>query len=134
VFIATINDPSKINKVIMCRSGRIDEMEEIGYPQIDALRYLFEYNDKLVNPDMLTDFNTPEFDAELKYAMEYNVTAADIGNIFADMVIYGSKNEKFTPELVHSAIDRINQRNQMASNNYMDDVNSLKNAARRTLY
>lgn len=134
VFIATINDPSKINKVIMCRSGRIDEMEEIGYPQIDALRYLFEYNDKLVNPDMLTDFNTPEFDAELKYAMESNVTAADIGNIFADMVIYGSKNEKFTPELVHSAIDRINQRNQMASNNYMDDVNSLKNTARRTLY
>ena len=121
VFIATINDPSKINKVIMCRSGRIDEMEEIGYPQEEALRYLFQYNDNIVNPDMPTDFSSPEFAEEIKFAMASQVTAADIGNLFADMVIYGSKDEPFTPQQVHEAIERINKRNSMASNNYMKD-------------
>lgn len=120
VFIATINDPSRINKLIMCRSGRIDQMIEIGYPDINALRYLFNYNDKIVNPDNLTDFNDPAFDVEFQYAIESNITAADIGNIFADMVIYGTKDEKFTPENVHLAIDHIKGRNDMASNNYMN--------------
>lgn len=119
VFIATINDPSRINKLIMCRSGRIDQMIEIGYPDINALRYLFNYNDKIVNPTNLTDFNDPAFDAEFQYAIESKITAADISNIFADMVIYGTKDEKFTPENVHLAIDHIKGRNDMASNNYM---------------
>lgn len=120
VFIATINDPSRINKLIMCRSGRIDQMIEIGYPDINALRYLFNYNDKIVNPDNLTDFNDPAFDKEFQYAIESKITAADISNIFADMVIYGTKDEKFTPENVHLAIDHIKGRNDMASNNYMN--------------
>ena len=120
VFIATINDPSKINRVIMCRSGRIDQMIEIGYPDVNALRYLFNYNDKSVNPDNPTDFTAPEFDEEFKYAMEAEITAADISNIFADMVIYGEKDAKFTPADVHTAIDHIKGRNSMAGNNYLD--------------
>lgn len=120
VFIATINDPSKINRVIMCRSGRIDQMIEIGYPDVNALRYLFNYNDKNVNPDNPTDFTSPEFDEEFKYAMEAEITAADISNIFADMVIYGEKDAKFTPADVHTAIDHIKGRNSMAGNNYLD--------------
>lgn len=129
VFIATINDPSKINKVIMCRSGRIDEMEEIGYPQEEALRYLFQYNDNIVNPDMPTDFSKSEFEPEIKFAMDSQVTAADIGNLFADMVIYGSKDEPFTPQQVHDAIERINKRNSMASNNYMSELNDMSRNA-----
>ena len=120
VFIATINDPSKINRVIMCRSGRIDQMIEIGYPDVNALRYLFNYNDKSVNPDNPTDFTSPEFDGEFEYAMEAEITAADISNIFADMVIYGEKDAKFTPADVHTAIDHIKGRNSMAGNNYLD--------------
>lgn len=120
VFIATINDPSKINRVIMCRSGRIDQMIEIGYPDVNALRYLFNYNDKNVNPDNPTDFTSPEFDGEFEYAMEAEITAADISNIFADMVIYGEKDAKFTPADVHTAIDHIKGRNSMAGNNYLD--------------
>lgn len=120
VFIATINDPSKINKVIMCRSGRIDQMLEIGFPDVEALRYLFSYNDKAINPDNLTDFNDPSFDAEFKYAVESKITAADIYNIFSDMAVYGDTGAKFTPENVHEAIDHIKGRNDMANNNYLD--------------
>lgn len=119
VFIATINDPSKINKVIMCRSGRIDQMLEIGFPDVEALRYLFEYNDKALNPDNLTDFSQPGFDVEFQYAVESQITAADIYNIFADMAVYTDTGAKFTPENVHEAIDHIKGRNDMANKNYL---------------
>lgn len=120
VFIATINDPDKINKVIMCRSGRIDEMCEIGFPDVDAMRYLFQYNDRSINPDNLSNFDDSEFDAVFKEAMEAEITAADIGNIFTDMAIYGTKGEKITPDAVRDAIARIKTRNSMATNRYLD--------------
>lgn len=120
VFIATINDPSKINKLIMCRSGRIDQMVEIGYPDIKSLRYLFKYNDEQINPGNPTDFDSNEFDDAFKYAIDSKITAADIGNIFADMVIYGTKDDTFTPDNVVMAINHIKGRNLMSTNNYMD--------------
>jgi hypothetical protein len=81
---------------------------------------LFSYNDKAINPDNLTDFNDPSFDAEFKYAVESKITAADIYNIFSDMAVYGDTGAKFTPENVHEAIDHIKGRNDMANNNYLD--------------
>ena len=120
VFIATINDPSKINKVIMCRSGRIDQMLEIGFPDVEALKYLFEYNDKSLNPDNLTDFRDPSFDEAFRYAVETQITAADIYNIFSDMAVYTDTGAKFTPENVHDAIDHIKDRNAMSNRNFLD--------------
>jgi hypothetical protein len=120
VFIATINDPSKINKVIMCRSGRIDQMLEIGFPDVEALKYLFEYNDKSLNPDNLTNFRDPSFDEAFKYAVESQITAADIYNIFSDMAVYTDTGAKFTPENVHDAIEHIKDRNAMSNRNYLD--------------
>ena len=119
VFVATINDPSKINKVIMCRSGRIDQMIEVGFPDVKALRYLFSYNDQQINPDNLTNFDDPSFDTEFAYAVSSNITAADIRNIFSDMAIYTDTGATFTPENVHAAIDHIKGRNDMANNNYL---------------
>ena len=119
VFIATINDPSKINTVIMCRSGRIDQTLEIGYPDVKALRYLFKYNDEQINPDKRTDFDDPKFDEEFNYAVESKITAADISNIFSDMTIYGDPGVPFEPANVHAAIDHIKGRNDMAQNNYL---------------
>ena len=119
VFIATINDPDKINKVIMCRSGRIDQTIEVGYPDVKALRYLFRYNDNEINPENPTDFDDPKFDAEFNYAVESKITAADIRNIFSDMAIYSDTGSTFTPENVHAAIDHIKGRNDMANKNYL---------------
>ncbi len=119
VFIATINDPSNINKLIMCRSGRIDQTIEIGYPDVEALKYLFEYNDQLMNQGHLTNFNDPSFDAEFQYAIESNITAADIYNLFTDMAVYSDSSAAFTPESVHTAIDHIKGRNSMAECNYL---------------
>lgn len=119
VFIATINDPSKVNSTIMRRSGRIDEMIEVGYPNKDVIKYLFEYNDQIVNPDNRTDFKSDEFDAVMTEAADANVTAADITNIFSDIVIYNGHAERYTPEMVHDAITRVKTRNRMSTNNYL---------------
>lgn len=120
VFVATINDPAKINKVIMQRSGRIDEMIEIGYPDIDAMRYLFHYNDMENNADNLADFNDHSFDDALQEAIDTHITAADVKNIFTDMIIYGDPGQKVTPEAIHNAIARVKDRNEKAGRNYLD--------------
>lgn len=148
IFFATINDPKKVNQRIMRRSGRIDEMFEIGLPSINTMRYLFKYNDERVNKEHPTDFNDPKYDEVIKYAIDSGITAADITNIFTDIVIYSGTEEPedapveiadveaeveaeskkaeaedapvCTPEKLRAAIDRVNKRNKMSSNSYVD--------------
>lgn len=120
VFIATINDPSRVNSTIMRRSGRIDEMIEIGYPSAEVIRYLFNYNDEQVNPNDRTDFNDSKFDEAMECAAASHVTAADISNIFADIVIYnGHKEGGIDPQMVMDGIARVNTRNEMSTKNYL---------------
>jgi SpoVK/Ycf46/Vps4 family AAA+-type ATPase len=132
----------------MRRSGRIDEMFEIGLPSINTMRYLFKYNDERVNKEHPTDFNDPKYDDVIKYAIDSGITAADITNIFTDIVIYSGTEEPedapveiadveaeveaeskkaeaedapvCTPEKLRAAIDRVNKRNKMSSNSYVD--------------
>lgn len=142
IFFATINDPKKVNQRIMRRSGRIDEMFEIGMPSANTMRYLFKYNDERVNKEHPTDFNDPKFDDVIKFAIESGITAADITNIFTDIVIYsGSEDDEgetpaelngeikdgseqdasvCTPEKLKAAIERVNKRNKMSGNSYVD--------------
>lgn len=141
IFFATINDPKKVNQRIMRRSGRIDEMFEIGMPSANTMRYLFKYNDERVNKEHPTDFNDQKFDEVIQYAIESGITAADITNIFTDIVIYSgtedieetpaelsgelkeSSDEDVavcTPEKLRAAIDRVNKRNKMSGNSYID--------------
>lgn len=138
IFFATINDPKKVNQRIMRRSGRIDEMFEIGLPSIDTMRYLFKYNDEKINPDNLTDFNDPKFDGVFQLAADAHITAADVTNIFTDIVIYSGSVESMdengevieptkeddveicTPEKIRDAIDRIKGRNQMSGRSFID--------------
>jgi SpoVK/Ycf46/Vps4 family AAA+-type ATPase len=141
IFFATINDPKKVNQRIMRRSGRIDEMFEIGMPSANTMRYLFKYNDERVNKEHPTDFSDPKFDDVIQFAIESGITAADITNIFTDIVIYSGtediekspaelsgniKDESnqdeavCTPEKLKSAIERVNKRNKMSGNSYVD--------------
>lgn len=120
VFIATINDPSRVNSTIMTRSGRIDEMDEIGCPDFNAIKYLFEYNFKSVIPDRIPDLDSDEFVEVLKLASESNLSAADIPNIIGDIVIYNGSDDKITPDMITGAINRIKERNQMSTKNYLD--------------
>jgi SpoVK/Ycf46/Vps4 family AAA+-type ATPase len=138
IFFATINDPKKVNQRIMRRSGRIDEMFEIGLPSIDTMRYLFKYNDEKINPDNLTDFNDPKFDGVFQLAADAHITAADVTNIFTDIVIYSGSVESMdengevieptkeedveicTPEKIRDAIERIKGRNQMSGRSFID--------------
>lgn len=141
IFFATINDPKKVNQRIMRRSGRIDEMFEIGMPSANTMRYLFKYNDERVNKEHPTDFNDPKFDEVIQYAIESGITAADITNIFTDIVIYSGTEDieetpaelsgelketsdedvaVCTPEKLRAAIDRVNKRNKMSGNSYID--------------
>lgn len=142
IFFATINDPKKVNQRIMRRSGRIDEMFEIGMPSANTMRYLFKYNDERVNKEHPTDFSDPKFDDVIKFAIESGITAADITNIFTDIVIYsGSEDDEdetpvelngeikdeseqdasvCTPEKLKAAIERVNTRNKMSGNSYVD--------------
>lgn len=142
IFFATINDPKKVNQRIMRRSGRIDEMFEIGMPSANTMRYLFKYNDERVNKEHPTDFSDPKFDDVIKFAIDSGITAADITNIFTDIVIYsGSEDDEdetpaelngeikdeseqdasvCTPEKLKAAIERVNKRNKMSGNSYVD--------------
>lgn len=141
IFFATINDPKKVNQRIMRRSGRIDEMFEIGMPSANTMRYLFKYNDERVNKEHPTDFNDPKFDDVIQYAIQSGITAADITNIFTDIVIYSgtvdagdtpaelsgdisdtsTQDESVcTPEKLKAAIERVNMRNKMSGNSYVD--------------
>lgn len=141
IFFATINDPKKVNQRIMRRSGRIDEMFEIGMPSANTMRYLFKYNDERVNKEHPTDFNDQKFDEVIQYAIESGITAADITNIFTDIVIYSGTEDieetpaelsgelketsdedvaVCTPEKLRAAIDRVNKRNKMSGNSYID--------------
>ena len=102
---------------------------------------LFKYNDERVNKEHPTDFNDPKFDEVIQYAIESGITAADITNIFTDIVIYSgtedieetpaelsgelkeSSDEDVavcTPDKLRAAIDRVNKRNKMSGNSYID--------------
>lgn len=120
VFLATINDPSRVNSTIMTRSGRIDEMDEIGCPDFNAIKYLFEYNFKAVIPNRIPDLESEEFVDVMKTAAESNLSAADIPNIIGDIVIYNGSNDKITPDMISAAIARIKERNAMSAKNYLD--------------
>ncbi len=150
IFFATINDPTKVNQRIMRRSGRIDEMFEIGLPTENTMRYLFKYNDAIVNKENPTNFDDPKYDDVIKFAIESHITAADITNIFTDIVIYSGADEDTeadevdadgnempldkeaspvevcTPEKLRAAIQRVNERNSMSNNCYVSK-NKLAN-------
>jgi hypothetical protein len=113
-------------------------MFEIGLPSIDTMRYLFKYNDEKINPDNLTDFNDPKFDGVFQLAADAHITAADVTNIFTDIVIYSGSVESMdengevieptkeedveicTPEKIRDAIERIKGRNQMSGRSFID--------------
>lgn len=125
VFLTTINDPSKINSTIVRRSGRIDEIVEIGYPGEEVMNYLLEYNDVSLNGEKTVDFSKPEFDDVKKTLAAAHLSAADIANLMTDVII-SSNGETVTPQMLMDAMRRIEFRNVASTKNYLNpDENPL---------
>ena len=104
VFLTTINDPSLVHNTILKRSGRIDEVIYVEYPNADAIRQLLKYNSKELNIGCNNDYYSSEFDEIVNILVKNHFTPADISTMYQDIIIY-SPNKEITQSLFIDAIN-----------------------------
>jgi hypothetical protein len=104
VFLTTINDPSLVHNTILKRSGRIDEVIYVEYPNADAIRQLLKYNSKELNIGCDNDYYSSEFDEIVNILVKNHFTPADISTMYQDIIIY-SPNKEITQSLFIDAIN-----------------------------
>lgn len=104
VFLTTINDPSLVHNTILKRSGRIDEVIYVEYPNADSIRQLLNYNSKELNIGCNNDYYSSEFDEIVNILVKNHFTPADISTMYQDIIIY-SPNKEITQSLFIDAIN-----------------------------